>query len=217
MNQSEVIGATETYVRKTLKDDSTGHDWWHIHRVRNTTLAIAREEKADIFVAELGALLHDIADWKFHDGDLSVGPRKARLWLESRQVPEYIVAAVEYIVGNVSFKGASVVTPMCTLEGKCVQDADRLDATGAIGIARCFAYGGSKQRPLYNPEVAATIHADFEAYKNSQSSSVHHFYEKLLLLKDRMNTVTGKKLAEQCHAFLEQYLEQFHKEWNGEA
>lgn len=217
MNKTEVIGATEKYVRRTLEGDGTGHDWWHIHRVRNTALTIAYEEQADLFIVELGALLHDIADWKFHGGDLSVGPQKARLWLESQQVPKYTIAAVKHIIENVSFKGAGVESPMTTIEGKCVQDADRLDAIGAVGIARCFAYGGSKGRVLYNPEVAPVMHSSFEAYKNNTSSSVHHFYEKLLLLKDRMNTQAGKRLSEQRHAFMESYLQQFHKEWKGEC
>ena len=217
MEKSEVIMQTEAYIRKTLEGDGTGHDWWHICRVRNIALTIAREEKADLYIVELGALLHDVADWKFHEGNTSVGPRKAREWLSSLQVDPRVIDAVAHIVEYVSFKGAGVASAMNTLEGKVVQDADRLDAIGALGIARCFAYGGSKGRALYNPELQAEMHASFEAYKNNTSSSVHHFYEKLLLLKDRMNTATGKQLAEQRHHYMEQYLKQFYAEWRGTA
>lgn len=216
MEHKEVLAQTEAYVRQTLEGECTGHDWWHIDRVRNTACAIAREEHADLYIVELGALLHDIADWKFHGGDESAGVQKARAWLKSLSVDSHIIDAVIHVIEHVSFKGAGVASQMQSIEGTCVQDADRLDALGAIGIARCFAYGGSKGRALYNPEQTPIMHASFEAYKNNTSSSVHHFYEKILLLKDRMNTHAGRRIAEQRHAFLEKYLQQFHAEWNGE-
>ena len=213
MYQKEVIAQTEAHVRRTLEGDGTGHDWWHIDRVRNTSLTIAREENADVYTVELGALLHDIADWKFYGGDVSVGPQKAHEWLASLIVDSHIIERVSHIVEHVSFKGANVVSTIQTLEGKIVQDADRLDAIGAIGIARAFTYGGNKGRLLYDPEASVEMHTSFESYKKGSASTIHHFSEKLLLLKDRMNTSAGKQLAEQRHAFMELYLKQFHHEW----
>ncbi len=215
MDEHEVISKTEEFVRKTLENEGTGHDWWHIQRVRSSARYIAQEEGANLFIVDLGALLHDVADWKFHGGDLSVGVQKSRAWLEGLYVPEPIIQAVEHIVENISYKGAGVANKMQTLEGFAVQDADRLDAIGAIGIARAFAYGGSKGRALYDPDKQAEMHASFEAYKKGAASTIHHFHEKILLLKDRMNTATGKHLAAQRHAFMEAYLEQFHAEWSG--
>ena len=216
MDEKEVVTNTEAFVRKTLEGEGTGHDWWHIHRVRNTALELAREEQADLFVVELAALLHDIADWKFHGGDDKIAAKKTREWLESQGVNQETIAHVCDIVDNISFKGAGVGNKINTTEGKIVQDADRLDALGAIGIARAFAYGGSKSRPLYDPEQQATMHQSFDEYKKGASSTVHHFYEKLLLLKDRMNTEAGKKRAATRHAFIERYLQQFHAEWDGQ-
>ncbi|MCR9133323.1 MAG: HD domain-containing protein [bacterium] len=208
---------TEQHVREKLEGEGSGHDWWHIHRVRNTALTLAKEEKADIFVVELAALLHDIADHKFHDGDETIGPRVAGAWLEQLQVDEFVINHVKEIIRDVSFKGAGVKTPMRTIEGKVVQDADRLDAIGAIGIARAFAYGGYKKRELYNPEHSPTEHSSFEAYKSDTGPTINHFYEKLLLLKDRMNTRTGKRIAEERHQFMELYLDRFFNEWDGKS
>lgn len=215
MDREKVIEKTSDYVRKKLENDSTGHDWWHIDRVRKTAVHLAKEEGADMFVVELAALLHDIADWKFYDGDDSIGPIFAKEWLESLGVDENIIAHVCNIIKNISFKGANVENKIDTIEGKIVQDADRLDAIGAIGIARAFAYGGSKNRPIYDPEGKSKGHYSFDEYKKGSDSTVHHFYEKLLLLKERMNTKTGKLLAEERHKVMEQYLEQFYQEWEG--
>ncbi len=211
----DILKRTECYVRKELEGEGTGHDWWHIHRVRNTALSIAKEEKADLFIVELPALLHDIADHKFNNGDETIGPKVAQRWLESLNLDETSIIHVKDIIANVSFKGANVKTPMQTLEGKIVQDADRLDALGAIGIARAFAYGGYKKRELYNPERAPTLHDTFDAYKKDDGPTINHFYEKLFLLKDRMNTSTGRKIAEHRHQFMKDYLNRFYSEWDG--
>lgn len=215
--QQTVIEQTKKFVRNKLEHEGTGHDWWHIVRVYNTAILIAKHEpKADLFVISLAALLHDIADWKFNDGDLTAGSKIAGQWLGECNVEASIIEHVQEIIETTSFKGAGVPTPMRTLEGQIVQDADRLDAIGAIGIARCFAYGGHKGNPLYNPEQQPVMHADFNAYKKSDGSSVNHFYEKLLLLKDRMNTPTAKRLAQERHVYMEQFLATFMKEWQGE-
>jgi uncharacterized protein len=178
-------------------------------------MAIGREEGADSYVVELAALLHDVHDWKFAGGDHEAGPRAARDWLLSLDVPPATIDHVCEIIAGLSFKGAGVATPMRTLAGQCVQDADRLDALGAIGIARTFAYGGHKGQPLHDPDTRPQMHASFDAYKRGGGSSLNHFYEKLLLLKDRMNTATGKRLAAERHAVMEQFLEQFLAEWEG--
>lgn len=209
-----LIDRTVAYVRQTLADDHSGHDWWHIERVRRLGRFIARREQADALVVELSALLHDIADWKFHGGDLTAGPRAAREWLQANSVHAPIVDHVCDIISQISFKGAGVSTEMSTLEGKCVQDADRLDAIGAIGIARTFAFGGHFGRPIYDPAIPYEHHASFADYKSKSGPTINHFYEKLLLLKDRMQTETGRKLALERHAFMEAFLNQFFEEWN---
>ena len=212
---SALIDRTEVFIRQRLKDDASGHDWWHIDRVRRNAVYLAKAEGADVWLCELAALLHDVADWKFHGGDETAGPRAARDWLTSQSADERLVDAVCEIIAGVSFQGAGVETAMPTLEGCCVQDADRLDALGAIGIARAFAFGGHFGRPMYDPERPPESHADFEAYKTKSGPTINHFYEKLLLLKDRMQTDTGRKLAEERHQYLEAFLEQFFAEWNG--
>jgi uncharacterized protein len=217
MNQASIIQQTNAFIRSKLEGEGSGHDWWHIDRVRNTALRIATDEKADAFVIELGALLHDIADWKFHNGDTEAGPQAANEWLTSINTDHEVIDHVSDIVRTISFKGAGVQTTMKTLEGMIVQDADRLDALGAIGIARAFAYGGSKQRPMHDPTIQAEPHQTFEAYQSSNGTTINHFYEKLLLLKDRMNTNAGRKLAEERHRYMEGYLKEFYREWNGEA
>jgi uncharacterized protein len=184
-----------------------------VWRVRNLALRIARAEGADPFVTEMAALLHDLADWKFCDGDETAGPRAARRWCESLGLEADCVDHICEIVAGVSFKGADVEPPSLSLEGRVVQDADRLDALGAIGIARTFAYGGHAGFPLHDPNSAPQRHATFEDYKRSRSSSVNHFHEKLLLLKDRLHTETAKRLAASRHAFMEQFLNQFESEW----
>jgi uncharacterized protein len=217
IGQSVIIQKTADYVCDVLADDATGHDWWHIHRVRQLALRIGRDEEANLFVVELAALLHDIADWKFHDGDETLGPRRASAWLAGQGVDPTTIDHVAEIVARVSFKGAGVATPMRSLEGNVVQDADRLDALGAIGIARTFAYGAHAGNPIHTPDAAPVQHESFAAYKSAKGTTINHFYEKLLLLADRMNTDTGRVLAKQRHAFMEQFLERFFAEWDGEA
>jgi uncharacterized protein len=214
--QADVVAQSAAHVRQLLANDSSGHDWWHIERVRQLALQLAQGEGADRFVVELAALLHDIADWKFHDGDTDLGPRRADAWLSGLGVDRATIDHVCQIIRQVSFKGAGVTTPMSTLEGQIVQDADRLDAIGAVGIARAFAYGGHAGRAMYDPEVPPETHASFAAYRKNSGPTINHFYEKLLLLKQRMNTSAGRRLAEQRHAFMERFLEQFHAEWKGE-
>jgi uncharacterized protein len=215
MTKKEILSKTENYVRDKLEGEGSGHDWWHIHRVRNTALKLGEEENADLFIVELAALLHDIADHKFHDGDEEIGPSTARNWLENLNIDEPVIDHVTQIIRDVSFKGADVETPMKTIEGKVVQDADRLDAIGAIGIARAFAYGGHKGRELHNPGITPESHDSFDSYKKSTGPTLNHFYEKLFLLKDRMNTKAGHKLAEERHRFMEEFVDQFLDEWDG--
>ena len=210
-----VLEQTRAFVRARCDGESSGHDWQHIDRVRRMAVAIGREEGADLYVVELAALLHDVADWKFHDGDDEIGPETAASWLRSLDVDEATIAHVREIVGTVSFKGAGVATPMRTREGGAVQDADRLDGIGAIGIARAFAYGGYRGLPMHDPEAAPFLAASADAYKAHRGSTINHFPEKLLLLADRMNTATGRRLALARHAFMERFLEQFRAEWDG--
>lgn len=217
MTEVQVIQETRDYVEEQFSGESTGHDWWHMYRVWKLAKHIASQEpSADSFIVELGALLHDIADWKFNDGDMEAGPKAARKWLESLDTDEDIILKIEDIVRNVSFKGANVKQVMNSLEGQIVSDADKLDAVGAIGIARTFAYGGSHGTPIYDPNIKPVQHKTFEEYKNSKSHSINHFYEKLLLLKDKLYTKTAKKIAEHRHEFMENYLKEFYKEWEGE-
>ena len=210
----DIISRTQTYVRTTLAGDSSGHDWWHFDRVRTNAIHIATLEGADLVTVELAALLHDIADWKFHGGDESIGPRTADRWLSENGMDERITRHVVDIIASVSFKGAGVATDMPTLEGQCVQDADRLDAIGAVGIARAFAFGGHFGRPMHDPEVPAEQHASFGAYKSKSGPTINHFYEKLLLLKDRMQTATGRRMALERHEFMQTFLQQFFREWS---
>jgi uncharacterized protein len=215
MTKEEIIQQTADQVRQKFEGEGTGHDWWHIYRVWQNAKHIGEKEGGDIFVIELGALLHDIADWKFHGGNEEAGPAATKELLEKLEVAPTVVEAVCHIVANVSYKGAGVKNKIETLEGFVVQDADRLDALGAIGIARTFAYGGSRNREMYNPEIPAVIHQTANAYMKNESPTINHFYEKLLLLKDLMNTNTGKILAEGRHAYMEKYLVQFLAEWEG--
>lgn len=217
MDRDEIIQVTTEYVRERLAGETTGHDWWHIERVRALACRLAREEGADLFVVELAALLHDIADWKFQNGDLEEGPRQATEWLEGCGVDRDGIDHVSSIIGTLSFKGAEVATPMATIEGEIVQDADRLDALGAIGIARAFAYGGSHQREIHDPEVEPESHHSFESYRSGNSTTINHFHEKLLLLEERMNTAAAKRLAAGRHSYMRSFLDRFHKEWEGES
>lgn len=217
MQQEEVILKTKEFVRSKFEGEGSGHDWWHIYRVWRNASVLGEKEGADLFVCQLGALLHDIADFKFHGGDLSMGGKVAREYLESADATEKVISHVCEIIDNVSFKGKNMEKEMRTIEGKVVRDADRLDAIGAIGIARCFAYGGSKGRVLYNPEGSVKVHESVESYLRGADSSVHHFYEKLLHLRDLMLTSTGRRMAEERHKFMKNYLEIFYKEWEGES
>jgi uncharacterized protein len=212
---TDLIERTAAHVEAAMRGEGSGHDWWHVYRVWCTARHLAQVEGGDVQVVELAALLHDLGDHKFHGGDETVAPRMARTWLDSLGAPPDLTAHVSEIVGTLSFKGAGVPTPMRTLEGQIVQDADRLDALGAVGIARAFAYGGYKGRLLYDPAHPVEQHADFETYKNNTNPTINHFYEKLLLLKDLMNTPTARRAAEERHIFMEQFLARFYAEWDG--
>ncbi len=216
MNKQEIIQNTVEFVKYTLSDAEGGHDWWHIYRVWKSAKHIAQHEEVDLFIVELGALLHDIADSKFHDGDEQIGPQKARVFLQSNHVDELVIDHIEKIISNISFKGGQLPQKFKSPELDVIQDADRLDAIGAIGIARTFNYGGHKGRSIYNPEIKPNLNITKEEYKNSDAPTLNHFYEKLLLLKDRMNTRTGRLMAEKRHDFMLAYLDQFYNEWDGE-
>ncbi|RPE05982.1 HD domain-containing protein [Chitinophaga lutea] len=215
-NHSELIGITTAFVQQELAEAEGGHDWWHIYRVWQQARHIAAEENVDLVVVELAALLHDIADPKFHGGDESIGPAKAAAFMRAQAVPEETAWHVENIIRYMSFKNALEKRVFYSPEMGVVQDADRLDAMGAIGIARAFNYGGFKNRALYDPAVAPNLQMSKEEYKHSSAPTINHFYEKLLLLKDMMNTATGRRLAAERHAYMETYLERFYKEWEGE-
>ncbi|MBA0882198.1 HD domain-containing protein [Flavobacterium undicola] len=215
MNNSDIISKTITFVKEQLNNAEGGHDWFHIERVYKNALLIAKEEVCNLQIVQLSALLHDIADSKFHDGDESVGPKIARTFLESQNVSEDIIHAVINIIENISFKGGNLEKKFSSIELDIVQDADRLDAIGAIGIARTFNYGGFKNRTLYDPKIAPNTKMTVDEYKNSQAPTINHFYEKLLLLKDKMNTQTGKQIAQQRHRYMEGFLSQFYAEWEG--
>lgn len=211
-----IIDKTIHFVKEKLENAEGGHDWFHIERVYKNSLLIAQEENCDLTVVKLGALLHDIADSKFHDGDETVGPRTAQAFLESENVSQETIVHVINIIENISFKGGNFGQQFDSKELQIVQDADRLDAIGAIGIARCFNYGGFKKRALYNPAIPPKFNMSKEEYKTSESPTLNHFYEKLLLLKDKMNTPSGKKIAEARHQYMENFLSQFYAEWEGE-
>lgn len=212
MDQAQIIDTTRDFVREKLANAEGGHDWWHIHRVWINARKIAQAEQADMLVIELAALLHDIADSKFHGGDEEIGPATAGKFLRGLNVEEETVVHVQQIIRHISFKAGFDQTTFHSKELEIVQDADRLDAIGAIGIARAFSYGGFKGREIYNPEIAPNLNMSKEEYKNSAAPSINHFYEKLLLLKDKMNTATGKAMAQQRHQFMEMYLDQFYLE-----
>lgn len=219
MTDSEIVEETIIFVKETLQNAEGGHDWFHIERVFNNTMLIAKEEDVNILVVSLGALLHDIADAKFNDGDDTLGPKMAESFLLSLEVPKRIINHVTNIIKYSSFKaglndGKMKKKPFTSKELKVVQDADRLDAIGAIGIARAFNYGGFKNRALYDPSIPPNLNMNKEEYKKSQAPTLNHFYEKLLLLKDKMNTETGKRLAEKRHQYMIDFLEQFYQEWS---
>lgn len=214
MNRDQIIQKTAEYIKREFSGDSSGHDWWHIHRVWKNAIAICEIEKADHFIVQLAALLHDLDDWKFNESRDET-PLRARAWLDSCSVDPSAAESVCRIIANISYKGANVENKMDSLEGFIVQDADRLDAIGAIGIGRAFAYGGYRNRPLYDPDAPPHMHASFDEYKNSESATINHFYEKLLLLKDKMNTSTARRIAEERHAVMVKFLDQFMREWEG--
>ncbi len=215
-NQSHQIKQTIKFVKHQLANAEGGHDWWHIYRVWKTAATIALEENADEFIIQIAALLHDIADSKFHGGDENIGPEKAKEFLKEINISESDVNHIESIIRNMSFKNTFDKITFSSNELDVVTDADRLDAIGAIGIARTFNYGGHKGSEIYNPNIKPNLNMTKKEYKNSNAPTINHFYEKLFLLKNMMKTNYGKKLAEERHAFMETYLEQFYGEWNGE-
>lgn len=219
MTRQEIITITADFVKRQLNNAEGGHDWWHTLRVWNNAKTIADNERIisgdGRLIIELGALLHDIADAKFHDGNEDIGPQMARNFLETLPIEATIIEHIENIIRHISFKGGNFDKSFHSPELAIVQDADRLDAIGAIGIARTFNYGGFKNREIYNPNIKPDLNISKEAYKNSTAPTINHFYEKLLLLKDRMNTNSGKKMAEQRHEFMEIFLSQFYDEWKG--
>ncbi|GGF27779.1 HD domain-containing protein [Flavobacterium limi] len=215
MNNSALIHKTIQFVKEKLHDAEGGHDWFHIERVYKNALLISGNADCDLTVVQLGALLHDIADSKFHNGDETIGPKTAHLFLESENVSEDIIQHVVNIIENISYKGGNFEKKFSSLELDIVQDADRLDAMGAIGIARAFNYGGFKNRALYDPEIEPVTNMSKEEYKKNNAPTINHFYEKLLLLKDKMNTETGKQIAAERHRFMESFLAQFYAEWEG--
>ncbi len=215
MDKQEIIQKTADYVKAELSNESSGHDWWHVYRVWKNAINIGKKEGADLFVIELAALLHDITDWKFND-DENAGPQLAKEWLERLAVDDGTIDHVYQIIKDISFKGASVITKIKTPEGLVVQDADRLDALGAIGISRTFTTGAARGRILFNPDIPLEKSVlDFRNGKDSYSS-IHHFYDKILRLKDLMNTEAAKEIAKERHAYMEEYLKQFFAEWEGE-
>ena len=217
MSKKEIIiEATKVFVKETLKGAEAGHDWFHTLRVYNNARLIAESESVDLYIVALGALLHDIADSKFHNGDDTVGPRVARKFLLQHNVDSFVIDSVIDIINNISFnKSFETNNKPNSIELDVVQDADRLDAIGAIGIARCFNYGGFKNRKLFDPSIKPNLKMSKKEYKNSKAPTINHFYEKLLLLSDKMNTKTGKKIAKERHQFMTEYLDQFHAEWEG--
>jgi len=221
MKNSDVVNKASLEMEARFKGESTGHDWGHMYRVWKLAKHIAEKEKADLFVVELAALLHDIADWKFNKGDEDAGPKAAREWLEKEGVDKKVTEHVCEIIKDLSFKGVGIKTPMKTIEGLVVQDADRLEAIGAIGIARAFATGAKFGEVMHSPEIEVPKYSSAEEYKQAIGTAgrttINHFYEKLLFLKDRMNTATGKKLAQRRHKFMEAYLKEFFAEWEGKV
>ncbi|MFP4844675.1 HD domain-containing protein [Winogradskyella sp. PE311] len=216
MDTPALIEATIVFVKSKLLDAEGGHDWFHTERVYKNTLLIAKHENVNLTIVALAALLHDIADSKFYNGDETIGPRIASEFLLKQNVDSEIIEHVTQIIENMSFKNSFDLNPsFSSKEMKVVQDADRLDAIGAIGIARCFNYGGYKNRPLYNPEIKPNLKMTKAEYKAAKAPTINHFYEKLLLLKDQMNTKTGKRIATERHNYMESFLKQFYAECEG--
>lgn len=214
MDKNNIILQTTEFVKDKLKNDSSGHDWWHIYRVLTLSRKLQKTEGGDLFIIELAALLHDVADWKFNTNENS-GLKIVSDWLETQHVNSETIKSVLYIIDHISYKGEGEAYEMKPIEGKIVQDADRLDAIGAIGIARTFAFGGFKGNEMHNPDFKPIADMKFDQYKKSKGTTINHFYEKLLLLKNLMNTNSAKLIAESRHAFMEHYLERFYNEWDG--
>ena len=219
MNKQQIINKTAKYAKEKLSGEKTGHDWWHTERVWKTAIQLAKKEKADLFIIELAALLHDIADWKLNHGDDEIGPKLAGQWLKKLKVEKKVISHVCQIVKatyyDIDFKNNGLKNILKSKEAKIVWDADKLDALGAIGISRTFAYGGSINREIYNPEIKQELFKTFKQYKKSKGTSINHFYEKLLRLKNLMNTKAAKKIAYKRHKFIKNYLDKFFKEWRG--
>ncbi|MCB0400148.1 MAG: HD domain-containing protein [Winogradskyella sp.] len=216
MENLELIESTKAFVKETLKNAEGGHDWFHTLRVYSNAKLISKHEEVDLLVVELAALLHDIADPKFYDGDETIGPKKASEFLLKQNVDSSVIEHVTQIIENMSFKNSfDLDASFNSREMEVLQDADRLDAIGAIGIARCFNYGGFKNRALYNPDIAPNLNMTKAEYKAAKAPTINHFYERLLLLKDQMNTTSAKRIAEKRHSFMEDYLNQFFAEWEG--
>lgn len=210
-----LVRKTAEHVKELMSGEASGHDWWHVHRVWQMAKRLGGESDADMLTVELAALLHDIADWKFNDGDKEAGPRAARKWLETIGAEPDVIDHVAEIIATVSFEGAGVVDKPATLEAEIVQDADRLDAIGAIGIGRTFAFGGARGREMHNPDIDPQLHDSFESYKKSASPTINHFYEKLFLLRDRMNTPAAREIADERHRYMEHFVARFRSEWDG--
>ncbi len=208
----DIIKQTKTFIETALQGFESGHDIWHAYRVANMARYLAEQENADVVVVEVTALLHDVADWKFAENDERFNLLKN--FLDQSGLSKEKITAILDIIENITFKGAKVVAKALSLEGQIVQDADRLDALGAIGIARTFSYGGFKNRTIYDPHIEPMLHDSFESYKKHQGTTINHFYEKLLLLKDKMNTQTAKQIAAKRHQFMELFLTEFMQEWN---
>lgn len=212
MNKTEIIQKTERFIESEFRSEGSGHDWFHVDRVRKMALRIGEQEACDLFIVEMAALLHDLDDWKLNGAESQSGS-KTKKWLDIIELEAEIALHILKITEEVSFKGAGIETPVQSMEAAVVQDADRLDAIGAIGIARTFTYGGHKSRLIYDPSISPVLHDDFQEYKNNTAPTINHFYEKLLLLKDRMNTETARTIAGQRHQFMSDYLSQFYEEW----
>jgi uncharacterized protein len=211
-----VLDNSISYVKEKFTGDSSGHDWTHTERVYNMAMKLAEGENVNLPIIQLAALLHDVEDWKLKN-DQTKHNETVNNWMVSQNVDNESIEEICSIIEKLSFKGAGVSTQMDTIEGKIVQDADRLDAIGAIGIARAFAYGGYKNRTIYNADIKPVMHTDFNHYKQSQSTTINHFYEKLLLLKGLMNTEKAKQIAEERHKYMEAFLDEFYAEWKGES
>ncbi|CAM4259424.1 uncharacterized protein SAMN06265348_108133 [Pedobacter westerhofensis] len=215
MDFDSIIEQTIRFVKETLAEAEAGHDWFHIERVYKTALNINAQENGDLFTVALAALLHDIADSKFNNGDEEIGPQMAGKFLSGLNISAEVIVHVQQIIRNLSYKSSLSGVTFHSKELDVVQDADRLDAIGAIGIARAFTYGGYKNRTMYDPSIPSVANQSKEAYKNSSAPTINHFYEKLLLLKDLMKTSAGKTLAQERHDFMLRYLDQFYAEWEG--